>query len=104
MECIIKINKLLQFILQCYLISLFFCKVNLWQEESIDMGCLENNQLSQVSNQGECQDNCETNDGCVGISYSHTSGFTNYCFVCMNDVLSDVINGFGFYRRPGESK
>ena len=67
------------------------------------MGCLESSLQFNVSNQGECQDNCKANDTCVGISYSHRPGFTNHCFACTNDILTNVTNNFDFYRKPGKN-
>ena len=70
----------------------------------MDKGCLNNNAFSDVSNQIECQEKCEAISTCPGISYSYGAGSTQYCYVCIDDVLSDITNDFGFYRKPGTFK
>ena len=69
-------------------------------EESKDMYCPNHDLSSNVENQIQCQEKCEAENDCVGISYSHKSGYPNNCEVCWSDKLVRSVQGFGFYRRP----
>ena len=62
------------------------------------MGCANANVKSDVKNQLQCQDLCEADIGCVGISYSYKLGMTQHCFLCKDDTLGRAKNEFGFYR------
>ena len=50
-----------------------------------------------------CQALCEAKreSECVGISYSHKIGRSDYCYLCKDDKLSSVDSEYVFYRRPG---
>ena len=64
------------------------------------MGCISSLVPSHgVSGQKECQLKCEASNTCVGISYSHIPSARSFCYLCNDDVLSSVNNGFGFYRK-----
>ena len=55
-----------------------------------------------MENQVQCQAECELENGCVGIAYSHTHEDGQYCYLCSYPVtLKDASNGFGFYKMPG---
>ena len=53
-----------------------------------------------VKDQATCQAQCELDSQCIGIAYSPESLFKDWCFICLDDELSDLY-GFGFYRRLG---
>ena len=72
-----------------------------WAVEATEMLCEDHTVFTDVQNQIECQTKCESTFGCPGIVYS--SVYPQYCYVCMNDVLSSTFE-FGFYRKPGESE
>jgi hypothetical protein len=93
----------------CVLLISIFCNVVSWQKEANDSWCpIGYSELdspnSQISNQFQCQENCESTDGCIGIAYSHIPGSTFYCYGCTNDTLEFSANEFGFYRNPNPSK
>lgn len=76
-----------------------------WPEETEDKYCPNSQTFKDVSNQAECQDKCEAQSSCVGISYSHQDAANRtWCYVCKDDVLRGAANDFGFYRRPGKNK
>ena len=54
-----------------------------------------------VTNQGQCQQRCESKSNCVGISYSQLVEKAHWCAVCYDDDLESSGYDFGFYRRPG---
>ena len=99
-----KLSMVFKYNFRIFLINILFCKVELWQEEDMDMACVDITDFTDVSNQYECQTKCEASDVCVGITYSHQPSFTHPCWGCMNDKLSSSANDFGFYRRPGKTK
>ena len=84
----------------CVFLISIFCNVVSWKNEATDAYCPDNLASSDVSNQYECQQKCEAADICVGITYSYKSISTHWCYVCLNDGLSNTGNEFGFYRRP----
>ena len=49
----------------------------------------------------DCQELCQKNFGCVGISYSHTD---RGCYTCKDSILSTAINDYGFYKNPGDKQ
>ena len=51
-----------------------------------------------IASQIECQTLCEGEAGCVGIAWSKKQG-QDFCYVCNNDILEDVMNNYGCYRR-----
>ena len=58
---------------------------------------LERDYNGQIQCQLKCAHNPLEYD-CVGIIYSNMKGFTHYCALCKNDILTNSTNGFGFYR------
>ena len=65
------------------------------------MYCTDNEFIKKdVSSQVECQGECKEKNTCVGILYAHNNISSRFCYICMNDILKESINGFGFYRRP----
>ena len=62
----------------------------------------DHEKYSDVRDQKDCQQRCLANSDCVGISYSHKSSSKKYCYVCYSDELSNALNDFGFYERPGK--
>ena len=88
----------------CFLITILFLTDGVWIEETEKRYCPNhilpmNN--GDVANQIECQEACYQRVDCVGISYSHKTGSTGWCYRCLDDVLEYADNGFGFYRKPG---
>ena len=75
----------------------------LWVEESENKYCKNHRRplVTNVTNQAECQTLCDADLRCVGISYSHVPEKNNFCFVCLDSVLSDASNSFGFYKKKG---
>ena len=75
----------------------------LWVEESENKYCKNHRKplVTNVTNQAECQTLCDADLRCVGISYSHVPEKNNFCFVCLDSVLSDASNSFGFYKKKG---
>ena len=69
-----------------------------WLLVSIEQFCpnshFDSNRMSQL----DCQDLCQQNFGCVGISYSHTD---RGCYTCSDYTLITATNGYGFYENPG---
>ena len=51
-----------------------------------------------VSNQQECQEACERDNECVGISFYDLS---KMCLICLDDTLSLSAFGHSFHRKPG---
>ena len=78
------------------------CEDHLWNKEASNKYCPNYVFESSVSTQGDCQALCEakSESECVGISYSHKRGFTAYCDLCKDDILTSASDEFGFYRRP----
>ena len=76
----------------------------MWIEEIENVRCAAVMEvLSNVTDQYQCQASCEATPECVGISYSHKVGFTQYCQTCSAVLLTpDPFNGFGFYKRKIE--
>ena len=73
----------------------------LWQMDSDNKYCEFHGPLIyDVISQRGCQIKCESNDGCVGITYSHDPNNKHLCYVCLADSLSPLTGGFAFYRRP----
>ena len=86
-------------------INICFCLGGgLWVKEATDKYCANSNSFADVSNQIQCQGKCEAISTCEGISYGHKAGYTHYCYVCNDDVLSNHRYDFGFYRKPGMFK
>ena len=88
--------------------SHFILDHELWEEEVSDHYCSNHKGCSNcgdglVFNQVSCQKKCELDKECVGISYSYTRGFTNWCFICVRENLTPYGNKFGFYRRKGKN-
>ena len=56
-----------------------------------------------MSNQMQCQTECEAYGGCIGISYQqkYANRKIQHCKMCMNDDLTAHSDGYGFYRKPG---
>ena len=75
----------------------------LWVEESENKYCKNHRKplVTNVTNQAECQTLCDADLRCVGISYSHVPEKNDFCFVCLDSVLSDASNSFGFYKKKG---
>ena len=78
----------------------------MWIKAASNKGCFNHVLETSVNTQDGCQALCEskTRSECVGISYSHKIGNTDYCYLCRDDTLTSVIKEFGFYRRPGTFK
>ena len=77
-------------------------KATLWPEVASDQCCLQNHKrLKDVTNQEQCQDQCQEDDTCIGICYSHKSTANHFCYQCLDDVVQSVGNNYGFYRRLG---
>ena len=76
----------------------------LWPKEASDKSCEGRSMYTDVTDQQECQEICEQQRTCIGILYSYTHGFDNYCIVCRTDNLIvnnwARVNNFGFYRQP----
>ena len=88
----------------CFLSTILILTDDLWIEETEKRYCPNhitpmNN--GDVANQIECQLACNQRVDCIGISYSHKTGSTGWCYKCLDDVLEYADNGFGFYRKPG---
>ena len=77
--------------------------VNLWKKEASDKRCSNYVIKSHISTQKDCQALCiaKKESECIGISYSHEKGMTQYCYLCRGDTLVSDQNEFGFYRRSG---
>ena len=73
----------------------------LWSLESSNVYCHNHNRLI-VANQKECQDKCEDDEECVGISYGYNEMKWELCYACKDDGLSKANRGYGFYRKPTE--
>ena len=78
----------------------------MWNVSETNMYCSKNDGLQIAYNRLECQNKCEANVLCVGISYE-LSGPTvdvNWCYLCFSDAMSPAI-GCTFYRKPrGKNK
>ena len=74
---------------------------HLWKKETDNKYCEFHDELIfDVTGQRGCQTKCESNEGCVGITYSHEPHKKQICYVCLFDDLSPITGGFAFYRRP----
>ena len=51
-----------------------------------------------VKNQQECQEACERDKECIGISFWE---FSKMCVICLGDTLSLSVVGHSFHRKPG---
>ena len=88
----------------CFLTTILIMTDDLWIEETEKRYCpnhITPMNDGDVANQIECQLACNQRVDCIGISYSHKTGSTGWCYRCLNDVLEYADNGFGFYRKPG---
>ena len=86
----------------------FIIAPNIWPEEAADQYCPDNrgkysNWGNLVTDQESCQKQCELDNECIGISYSHDSVFTDWCFICISDKLKAFGHQFGFYRKTGKN-
>ena len=77
-----------------------------WSKEAANTWCPNSVVDRSINTQGGCQALCEAKSRleCVGISYSHKGGSTDYCYLCNDDTTESSVNEFGFYRRPGISE
>ena len=84
----------------------------LWHKAASNKYCTNYVSESSANTQKGCQGLCEakSESECVGITYSHKIRFTEYCYLCKDDTLSEFGSGFGsgsefcFYRRTGMFK
>ena len=53
-----------------------------------------------------CQDQCISDEKCVGISYTFADvAKAPNCYICYdNELLPSTTDGFGFYLRQGKAK
>ena len=75
----------------------------LWSETDAKKRCPNHDITARVTSQQECQMNCVSDSGCVGIVYSNKAGYTDVCNICKDDNLLKTGNSFGFYKRPGNA-
>ena len=73
--------------------------IGLWSLQSSNVYCHNHKRLI-VENQKECQDKCEDDEECVGISYGYNEMKWDLCYACKDDGLSKAKRGYGFYRKP----
>ena len=80
-------------------------EVDPWPMRKQGWGCTDRDRTAlSVENQIQCQAECELKNGCVGITFSHTTKnlYGNNCVICYNTVTEEVaIDGFNFYKMPG---
>ena len=74
--------------------------LGLWSSELPDATC--ENSISYYTNlsQPDCQELCEKQSGCIGISYSQTG---KSCYLCNDSIVREDGNGYGFHRNPGNT-
>ena len=70
---------------------------SMWLLVSNDHYCPISHFNGNGMRQLDCQNLCQQEFGCVGISYSHSNGG---CYTCKDSFLSTAENGYGFYRNP----
>ena len=79
---------------------------DLWPEEVEDKYC--DNYMKPATNDTEnqqtCQELCEENNACIGMSYSYKESQTNWCYICLDDNLSTATDNVAFYRKPRPGK
>ena len=54
-----------------------------WPPEVNDKYCNSNNVYHTEPDRIECQDLCEWEENCVGISFTDREGFDDVCYVCL---------------------
>ena len=55
-----------------------------------------------MTDQESCQEQCELDNGCIGISYGHGGRtFSSWCYICMSDNFGFRLE-VGFYGKPGK--
>ena len=76
---------------------------NAWPLKAAGKSCTNYAKMqTQVETQIQCQALCELENGCVGITYSHTHEEGQHCYICYNTIAQkDASNGFHFYQMPG---
>ena len=67
---------------------------------------LKSRLLNYIENQGNCQQECEADDECIGIAYSENNrydrdnekdfNFWGYCYICYTDILEDFDSGSNY--------
>ena len=74
-----------------------------WEKALSDMYCYNHVHERSVNTQGGCQALCEAKSDleCVGITYSHKVGSTDYCYLCVDDTTEYSTNEYTFYRKLG---
>ena len=84
-----------------WIISLLYLQIVTWQIDAEDKYCSNHDLANAVYTQLACQYACLNTETCVGIAYSHKSGYTDKCYLCNDDALSSDAREFSFYRRKG---
>ena len=74
----------------------------LWPEETPNKLCMNMKNGKELDHL-PCQNLCEADAGCVGISVTQTRNdyvTQTKCFLCQDDILSTAGANYGFYRKP----
>ena len=76
-------------------------KTRLWNAEGTNMYC-PNNRRTITKEQLSCQQSCEDDLNCVGISFSNADNesTSKLCYICIDDNLTTGANNFAFYPKP----
>ena len=61
-----------------------------------------NNRRTITKEQLSCQQSCEDDLNCVGISFSNADNesTSKLCYICIDDNLTTGANNFAFYPKP----
>ena len=86
-----------------YMIIIHLYKDNAWPLKAAGKSCTDYAKMqTRVETQIQCQALCELENGCVGITYSHTHEDGQFCYVCYNtNAEKEASNGFHYYQMPG---
>ena len=90
--------------------SCLFNGQTFWPEDAPGKTCKDNKLITEVKSQISCQELCNDDEKCIGISYAKLNNYQTFdwvrnCYICYNDVLIDSLDhelygSIGFRRRP----